>query len=172
DRMRIVVSELNAPARLPAESVGRRPLAIQAEDHRIVPDQNVYLQPAFAPHEVVQETAELELPPPLVRAQETRATMKVPARNQDGTMRLARGRDEGLEVRIGVDQERGAFRTLDAPTISARVEQAGRNRVLGHGVTARSEEHTSELQSRENIVCRLLLEKKNGRHYEHHPDAL
>src|SRR5690606_41233123 len=26
--------------------------------------------------------------------------------------------------------------------------------------TDRSEEHTSELQSRENIVCRLLLEKK------------
>src|SRR5436309_9277988 len=30
---------------------------------------------------------------------------------------------------------------------------------LGHGL--RSEEHTSELQSRENLVCRLLLEKKN-----------
>src|SRR5690606_40684962 len=28
------------------------------------------------------------------------------------------------------------------------------------GVRIRSEEHTSELQSRENIVCRLLLEKK------------
>src|SRR5690606_40397143 len=27
----------------------------------------------------------------------------------------------------------------------------------------RSEEHTSELQSRENLVCRLLLEKKNRR---------
>src|SRR6266511_2357439 len=26
--------------------------------------------------------------------------------------------------------------------------------------TSRSEEHTSELQSRENLVCRLLLEKK------------
>src|SRR5690606_41961325 len=26
----------------------------------------------------------------------------------------------------------------------------------------RSEEHTSELQSRENLVCRLLLEKKRG----------
>src|SRR5690606_41943314 len=26
----------------------------------------------------------------------------------------------------------------------------------------RSEEHTSELQSRENLVCRLLLEKKNS----------
>src|SRR5207302_5822715 len=27
-------------------------------------------------------------------------------------------------------------------------------------LAARSEEHTSELQSRENLVCRLLLEKK------------
>src|SRR5690606_40343308 len=31
---------------------------------------------------------------------------------------------------------------------------------LGQGITTlRSEEHTSELQSRENLVCRLLLEK-------------
>src|SRR5690606_41186551 len=29
------------------------------------------------------------------------------------------------------------------------------------GVAIRSEEHTSELQSRENLACRLLLEKKN-----------
>src|SRR5215475_16231193 len=28
------------------------------------------------------------------------------------------------------------------------------------GLWPRSEEHTSELQSRENLVCRLLLEKK------------
>src|SRR5690606_41557642 len=35
-----------------------------------------------------------------------------------------------------------------------RVVQAG---------AARSEEHTSELQSRENLVCRLLLEKKKTR---------
>src|SRR5690606_41487276 len=28
----------------------------------------------------------------------------------------------------------------------------------------RSEEHTSELQSRENLVCRLLLAKKNNSH--------
>src|SRR5688572_32002136 len=27
----------------------------------------------------------------------------------------------------------------------------------------RSEEHTSELQSQSNLVCRLLLEKKNGK---------
>src|SRR5690606_39718154 len=42
---------------------------------------------------------------------------------------------------------------------------AGHGRVLErhHAVQralARSEEHTSELQSRENLVCRLLLEKK------------
>src|SRR5436309_8747904 len=30
----------------------------------------------------------------------------------------------------------------------------------GRAACSRSEEHTSELQSRENLVCRLLLEKK------------
>src|SRR5690606_41114845 len=30
----------------------------------------------------------------------------------------------------------------------------------------RSEEHTSELQSRENLVCRLLLEKKKNQYQE------
>src|SRR2546430_10341794 len=29
----------------------------------------------------------------------------------------------------------------------------------------RSEEHTSELQSQSNLVCRLLLEKKNNEYY-------
>src|SRR5690349_23603672 len=32
---------------------------------------------------------------------------------------------------------------------------------LGRAGVARSEEHTSELQSRRDLVCRLLLEKKN-----------
>src|SRR5882757_8724179 len=36
-------------------------------------------------------------------------------------------------------------------------------RVLSWG---RSEEHTSELQSRQYLVCRLLLEKKKGKHSE------
>src|SRR3712207_8361826 len=31
-------------------------------------------------------------------------------------------------------------------------------------IEPRSEEHTSELQSRQYLVCRLLLEKKNTRH--------
>src|SRR3712207_7543237 len=38
----------------------------------------------------------------------------------------------------------------------------------------RSEEHTSELQSRQYLVCRLLLEKKknNSFHYFQHPHTL
>src|SRR5690625_2399023 len=32
-----------------------------------------------------------------------------------------------------------------------------------HGEERRSEEHTSELQSRGHLVCRLLLEKKNNK---------
>src|SRR2546430_12090346 len=35
--------------------------------------------------------------------------------------------------------------------------------MLGPGlITGRSEEHTSELQSQSNLVCRLLLEKKKN----------
>src|SRR3712207_8395962 len=33
-----------------------------------------------------------------------------------------------------------------------------------HGLAGRSEEHTSELQSRQYLVCRLLLEKKKSLH--------
>src|SRR5437667_12564957 len=35
-------------------------------------------------------------------------------------------------------------------------------------VTGRSEEHTSELQSHHDLVCRLLLEKKKNRNIHHH----
>src|SRR5690625_7112614 len=35
-------------------------------------------------------------------------------------------------------------------------------RVARHGHQLRSEEHTSELQSRGHLVCRLLLETKNA----------
>src|SRR5690625_6068715 len=39
------------------------------------------------------------------------------------------------------------------PSVCARI-------ICSHRAGARSEEHTSELQSRGHIVCRLLLEKK------------
>src|SRR2546422_8302266 len=47
----------------------------------------------------------------------------------------------------------------------ARLQLAGSERVAGD--PARSEEHTSELQSRLHLVCRLLLEKKKKNKYTH-----
>src|SRR2546429_3356405 len=56
-------------------------------------------------------------------------------------------------------------RTRAAPGDAAR-------RPAGAAVPAwlpRSEEHTSELQSRLHLVCRLLLEKKNHYRFPHDP---
>src|SRR3712207_7261032 len=44
---------------------------------------------------------------------------------------------------------------------SSRLRRGRPKRVRGGG---RSEEHTSELQSRQYLVCRLLLEKKKKKH--------
>src|SRR2546430_8983548 len=41
-----------------------------------------------------------------------------------------------------------------------KVVAAGNGKVTEDGKKIRSEEHTSELQSQSNLVCRLLLEKK------------
>src|SRR5205814_3397288 len=49
-----------------------------------------------------------------------------------------------------------AWSCRSSPTPSRRRRSAARRR-------ARSEEHTSELQSLRHLVCRLLLEKKNER---------
>src|SRR3712207_8318971 len=60
----------------------------------------------------------------------------------------------------------------DAPCLSKRrhgerYKEDGGGEVTAHGcrdilhaICSRSEEHTSELQSRQYLVCRLLLEKK------------
>src|SRR5690606_40736637 len=50
-------------------------------------------------------------------------------------------------------------RHFDQP-IAARVQLGLRKPSHRAAADLRSEEHTSELQSRENLVCRLLLEKK------------
>src|SRR5688500_20393229 len=56
--------------------------------------------------------------------------------------------------------DHGALR-LDAegPEVSVK----GTSILRGASLSVRSEEHTSELQSPCNLVCRLLLEKKNKR---------
>src|SRR2546422_8104991 len=43
---------------------------------------------------------------------------------------------------------------------SCPTSRPGKKRERGSSPAARSEEHTSELQSRLHLVCRLLLEKK------------
>src|SRR2546422_11434963 len=53
-------------------------------------------------------------------------------------------------------------------TISCSSGRANASRTAGHCVSAtRSEEHTSELQSRLHLVCRLLLEKKKNTRQQH-----
>src|SRR3712207_7734451 len=67
------------------------------------------------------------------------------------------------------------FRSPQLPVMAALVESGVRNLNYGDADSVgffqmrmsiwnqgRSEEHTSELQSRQYLVCRLLLEKKNG----------
>src|SRR6266498_4462303 len=49
-----------------------------------------------------------------------------------------------------------------------RREMAVEGDLVGAG--ARSEEHTSELQSRPHLVCRLLLEKKNNTQHPRTPE--
>src|SRR5438034_1427514 len=51
----------------------------------------------------------------------------------------------------------------------ARLRARPRGRASGRDARERSEEHTSELQSHSDLVCRLLLEKKNPRLRQHHP---
>src|SRR5690606_41739360 len=56
------------------------------------------------------------------------------------------------------------FANPDLPEIDDYYEpfdfDYGHLQTAAESQTMRSEEHTSELQSRENLVCRLLLEKK------------
>src|SRR2546430_7817049 len=54
---------------------------------------------------------------------------------------------------------RSARCTVSTCTVSRRPSR--RSWARAPRLTARSEEHTSELQSQSNLVCRLLLEQKN-----------
>src|SRR2546422_6689793 len=57
-------------------------------------------------------------------------------------------------------QDRGAVRADVLLPLGPRGGVAARGRRGGPAALSRSEEHTSELQSRLHLVCRLLLEKK------------
>src|SRR2546430_10548970 len=57
---------------------------------------------------------------------------------------------------------RSRHRTLQ-PRLRLRPHRMGSRPPRRPPTATRSEEHTSELQSQSNLVCRLLLEKKKGR---------
>src|SRR2546427_8526499 len=53
-------------------------------------------------------------------------------------------------------------------SIRAEAGQVLQFRFIGTALVERSEEHTSELQSQSNLVCRLLLEKKKTNNTYNH----
>src|SRR5690606_41526297 len=72
---------------------------------------------------------------------------------------------EVMILEIDVDRRRislGMEQCMPNPWEDFAREYKKGDKVKGQikSITDRSEEHTSELQSRENLVCRLLLEKK------------
>src|SRR5947208_12183879 len=70
----------------------------------------------------------------------------------------------------------GTLGVYEVPRLAARAHLGGRDRRARgprrggwRGARRRSEEHTSELQSPDHLVCRLLLEKKKN---NNHPKLL
>src|SRR3712207_6974766 len=71
---------------------------------------------------------------------------------------------------LGIDASRGRGRIWDGYAEDALSFRENQSRI-GAAIAspARSEEHTSELQSRQYLVCRLLLEKKTYELPSHQP---
>src|SRR5690606_42160359 len=85
-------------------------------------------------------------------------------RSRDGPFKHLHGRwqfhaldESACKVTLTLDFEPTSRLLLPAMALGF---QALADRMVDDFVRVRSEEHTSELQSRENLVCRLLLEKK------------
>src|SRR5690606_41396616 len=77
-----------------------------------------------------------------------------------------------IDDRIYEQKLQQAKATLAAQKAAlANSEQTRRSNEARIKSSERSEEHTSELQSRENLVCRLLLEKKNNQPHIRHSSA-
>src|SRR5690606_40196102 len=74
----------------------------------------------------------------------------------------ARPKREHLRAQVREsDGEPGTVRATGGEPGTVRATGGGSGVMRLARLPDRSEEHTSELQSRENLVCRLLLEKKN-----------
>src|SRR2546430_7563353 len=67
----------------------------------------------------------------------------------------------------GIDREQAALNSVEEKRNNPTTE----NDEPHNHAAARSEEHTSELQSQSNLVCRLLLEKKKYKSIIHKSEA-
>src|SRR5258708_21927672 len=92
--------------------------------------------------------------PPVAMSTSPRATnAPEPVEDPPGVWPQARGLCTGPDMLVAAPPENEKYSQTDLPTISAPA-------------SSRSEEHTSELQSPDHLVCRLLLEKKNMTLYD------
>src|SRR5690606_41165551 len=100
------------------------------------------------------------------------ATRALQPASRDASRRDRRAKTDSPSVggwRCSFHQRRASFprkRSCSRPSSPNAARRGGRA-ASSNSLRHRSEEHTSELQSRENIVCRLLLEKKNHIAYVH-----
>src|SRR2546422_6945253 len=69
------------------------------------------------------------------------------------------GRDDRCRSRSGICRPD----RRDGEVLAVHEEESGKPAAREHQNPLRSEEHTSELQSRLHLVCRLLLEKKKNK---------
>src|SRR2546430_7513169 len=90
--------------------------------------------------------------------------MRTPETSPASRPRSKRGRRRTMTA---ASSERAILKSTPPASEGAR-RSTGRQarRDASHPRSSRSEEHTSELQSQSNLVCRLLLEKKKKKTHE------
>src|SRR3712207_8531624 len=71
-----------------------------------------------------------------------------------------RARVSEVTARLSSLEVQDQVTVSDVALVAQRLEMVRRLNAELDGYVVRSEEHTSELQSRQYLVCRLLLEKK------------
>src|SRR3712207_8991529 len=84
-----------------------------------------------------------------------------PFRSRPPPRQITRGRRDRRHGERTAGDQQAMRRRPDAQANPGQGEREQLARLRGAAGLERSEEHTSELQSRQYLVCRLLLEKKN-----------
>src|SRR5439155_16635127 len=155
-----------------AQAQAQRDLAAVGRDRQVndprlpghydaVPEQRHHLEPVQAPREVLLQP--LPGPPHHGPTDGTLATAPggPPARPPRDCLR-SRASTPRRATAASSARSAGPGRETPRPTATSLPRRSSAARGGGAPARARSEEHTSELQSRGHLVCRLLLEKKKN----------